>query len=86
MQNVKDMKEVEPGIFVPTQTSILTDEDSWCHNNRDYSCVINRDTKEILMAFKYDVNGIAYSLKHFTCPTFNVGGYRNDSLSLGGLD
>ena len=75
MQNVKDMKDVEPGIFIPTEQCFLTDEDAWCSANRGYSCMRHRFTNELLFAFKNEIDGPAYREKHYDIPTFCVGGY-----------
>lgn len=75
MQNVKNMKEVEPGIFIPTERCFVTDEIPWCDANKGYSCMRHRDTKELLFAFKNEVDGPAYAKKHYDVPTFCIGGY-----------
>ena len=75
MQNVKDMKEIEPGVFIPTEKCFITDEEAWRNANRGYSCIRHRDTNELLFAFKKGTNGPKYADEHFDVPTYCIGGY-----------
>ena len=74
MQNIKDMKEVEPGIFIPTEKFYVHDTSEWRHENKGFSCMLDKETRQCLTVFRNDVNGIAYSDRNHKVPTFCVGG------------
>lgn len=83
MQNVKDMKEVEPGIFIPTEQCFITDANAWRDANKGYSCMRHRFTNELLFAFKNEVDGVAYREEHYDVPTYCIGGYSDFEPAFG---
>ena len=74
MQDIKDMKEVLPGMYVPTEKCYVQDDGEWRWSHRGYSCIRHRETREILLVFINELDGVKYALSHFDVPIFSIGG------------
>ena len=86
MINVEDMKEVQKGIFIPDGEFVMTDDWQWCVNNRGYSCIVDAETRKILIAYRKGIDGIAYAYANFNANISVIGGLPDASgVQLGGL-